>query len=498
MARRRAAWLGVAPPRMITNDALRARLAACVLLYAVLVGWTLWWPYTGDGDSALHYLSLRQIRWDVAQALTAWARPAFVALFALPALFGVFPARAAAALLTVVLVWQTARMADDLRLPNATLAGFFLIAQPLVFALGSDTMTELPTALAVAVAIRLWWAGRWAPACVVVSFVPLFRPEGFFLVPLWAAMVLATTAIGSLATRLRVAAALGVGAVAWMVACTMVARNPIFFVTSWPWSAAVNAAKFQAQPLWSQLVTWPYYCGHALVFLFVLGVPFALRPAMALPWLWWTLVIGIHSVLTWLNRFEAYGLMRIHAASAPTTALVCLYGWNAAARAAERLSLPSALRRTTAGVALAAIATVPLYYYWAHAEHHHGFPIRTLGDRVRATRLLDGAPRLFVGDYLALVDLGLGWNLNDRLLRNVSARDPELARLTSLPAGSVGYWDNQQAEQWFGVTIDDLVARGFTVLAEVTQRVPYRPNTLPWRRPWFVTQRYVLLRKDVP
>jgi hypothetical protein len=57
---------------------------------------------------------------------------------------------------------------------------------------------------------------------------------------------------------------------------------------------------------------------------------------------------------------------------------------------------------------------------------------------------------------------------------------------------------NEQAQSWFDVTTDDLVARGFTVLHEVTQTVPYRPRVLPRQVPAFVTQRYVVLRKDAP
>jgi hypothetical protein len=330
----------------------------------------------------------------------------------------------------------------------------------------------------------------------VVSLLPLFRPEGFFLVPIWAAMVLATRAIGSRRERLRVCARLGVGIGLWMIACTVLARNPIFFLTSWPWHAEPNAPKFHGQPLWSHLTRWPYYCGHALVFLFVVGVPFALRREMGLPWLWWVLVLGIHSVLTWLNRFQAYGLMRIQAVSAPTTALVCLYGWNAVARALERARVPRRLRQFAAGVATVAIAAVPLYYYWAHGEHHHGFAIHALGDRVRAEHLVDGAPRIFVGDYLCLVDLGLGWNLGSRLLRNSTDRDTELQRLAALPPGSVGCWDDQQAQAWHGVTIDDLRGLGFTVLHEVTQTAPDQPRVLPWQSPEFIEQRYVFLRKD--
>ncbi len=474
----------------------RLRVLGCGVLYVVLVAWAIAWPATGDGDSVLHYLGLRQTPYDPRMALTAWSRPAFVALLALPAMGGVLLARGCAAVLAVALVWQTMRMADDLELAHPALAGLFLIAQPLVFALASDTMTEIPTALAVAIAIRLWWAGRARASCVVASFLPLFRPEGFFLVPIFGGLVLTTPSLGSLRRRLEVATTLGIGMAAWMAASLVITRDPFFPFTSWPW-AATNPAKFEPLPLLHHVFEWPYYCGHVLIGLFVAGIPSALRRRMLLPWLVWTVVIGVHSVLAWLGRFEDYGLMRIQAVSASTTALVCLHGWNVMAAFAERTRVPRRLRAALAAVTLAAAAVVPGYYYWATAEHHRIFALRQAAAFVREHDLVSTAPRLFVGDHLVLVELGLGWKDWQLVVPNVADRRVELPRLAALPVGSIGVWDDQQAEEWYGLTTDDLMAEGYDLLFAVSQTAPSAPRLLPWQAPPPVTQRYVVLRKRV-
>ena len=51
-------------------------------------------------------------------------------------------------------------------------------------------MTEIPFALLMVVAIRLWWAKKPLLSCIVVAYLPLVRPEGFFFCALWALLIL--------------------------------------------------------------------------------------------------------------------------------------------------------------------------------------------------------------------------------------------------------------------------------------------------------------------
>ena len=50
-----------------------ARFLVCSAILAVLVIWLVLWPYTGDGDSAPHYLNLRESASEPACGLSAWA-----------------------------------------------------------------------------------------------------------------------------------------------------------------------------------------------------------------------------------------------------------------------------------------------------------------------------------------------------------------------------------------------------------------------------------------
>ncbi|HET6251065.1 MAG TPA: hypothetical protein VFE47_25485, partial [Tepidisphaeraceae bacterium] len=166
------------------------KLGTWLAILGLSLLWLWIWPYTGEGDSVLHYLCARTVPADPTVMLSSWARPLHKLLILVPALGGIVPARICQALLTLAMSWQTVLLAGQLRLRNAILAAPLVFAQPYVFALASDTMTEIPMALALVIALRLWISGRLGWSCLVASLLPLLRPEGFFLIALWGLMLL--------------------------------------------------------------------------------------------------------------------------------------------------------------------------------------------------------------------------------------------------------------------------------------------------------------------
>lgn len=472
------------------------RLLLCALIFSVLVVWLLLWPYTGDGDSVLHYLNLRDAAADPTNALSPWARPVFVLLMVVPAMGGVVAVRCFAAALSTILVWQTMRLADDLKLPNSTLAGLLVLWQPLAFYLASDTMTEMPTALGIVLAIRLWWARRVIASCVLVSFLPMVRPEGFFLAPMWAVMVLGSQWLGPLWRRLRLCLPLGTGMLCWVLACLIFTGDPIWFVTVWSWPFGGFPGYFSG-PLFHHVLLWPYYCGPVLIVLFVAGVWPSLRRQMALPWAVWGMVFGVHSILFWRGWFSALGVMRIQCTTAAVTALICLYGWNSIGRWLSRRGAGATLKRAVAAAAMLLATAAPIFYYLTDAERHRSHLVRDVARHVRANRLLAGAPRIFTGEHIVLAELNLT-SLSPRVMENAWDRRKQLNKLAALPVGSVGVWDNQRAEDWYDVAIEDILQLGYEALYETGKRVrAWHCGDIPlWPRT--VQLRYVVLRKTAP
>jgi len=130
------------------------RAGVCLGLFAALALWAYFWPQTGDGDAIMHFQNARDGLWEPAKLLGSWARVGAKLPLLIPAQLGLYPARLVSAVISVLAAWQTMRLADDLGMANATLAGPLLIFQPQVFVLAADTMTELPFALVLVIAIR--------------------------------------------------------------------------------------------------------------------------------------------------------------------------------------------------------------------------------------------------------------------------------------------------------------------------------------------------------
>jgi hypothetical protein len=345
--------------------------------FAVLCFWAWLFPHTGDGDAILHYLSARDaLAWPKG-FLSPWARWGALWPIVLPAQWGILPARCVMAAISTLCIWQTMRMADDLRLRPAALAGVFVLLQPLVFPLAADAMTELPTALLLVVAVRLWWSGRYSVSCLVVSFLPAVRPEGFIILPLWLGMLAA--GLRSRRARVLAAALLFTGLFAWTLMDWLVVRDPLYIITSWNWPVQSYPA-YGHGTIWHHVVRWPIYCGPVLFPLFLLGIWPSVRsamqdfpalcrfpamhrliapsprppdvsspsrrsafsrtiasgnrrgPTMLLPVTLWLIFFLLHTILYWRGLFASVGLMRIFASTSPFTALICAHGWIVARR----------------------------------------------------------------------------------------------------------------------------------------------------------------------
>jgi hypothetical protein len=478
--------------RLLKTHRLRDRLLLCGGIFLLLVGWMLVWRYTGEDDSVLHYLNAREMGASLATILGAWSRPLYKLLIGYPAHYGIVPARVTQALLTTVLAWQTIRLAEDLEIDNAWLAAAMLIWQPLVFALGSDTMTELPFALGLVIALRLWHRRRTGWMCLVCGLLPMVRPEGCLIAP--AAVLLAVSVPGDRLSR-RIAGAwpVGVGVTAWALACEVYYRNWHYFIDVWSWPAH-SYASYGHGPLLYHVVRWPWYCGWALFPLFCLGlVPSVRRRAMWAPLGVWLGILGVHSVLFWRGWFASIGEMRILVTTSPVTALVCLHGWNVARGWVMRHVAGDAIRRW-AGVAFAVLATAAVMVEYArHARHYACFGVQEVASFIRTRHLLADCPIFFTGDKMVLAALEVG-DEHDRVLESGMTRRQMLRRLRALPVGSVGMWDNRNAQRWYGITIEELNDEGFETLYESRRSVWDGPEAL-LSAGWRVTMRYVVLKK---
>lgn len=505
----------------------RLDLAVCTALLALLIVWVLIFPQTGDGDAIMHFLNAHDGLWRPALLMGSWARVGDKIPLLIPAQFGITPARWTAALISILCAWQTIRLARDLKLPSAHLAAIFLIFQPYVFTLAADTMTELPFALGIVVAIRLWMADRILASCIVMGYLPTVRPEGFFLCALWAAMAIRKKRLGATAL-------LAWGTLAWFIACWILWREPTyFFREGWAWPAD-SLTIYGHGSFFAYVDRWPLYCGPILLALFLIGMykkslPFrsplnlllaagiallllelaaptkiretvlpwaALALAASIAWevrhwrfavgVWvFLLIFSLHSVLWWRGWFASCGLVRILACVAPITAIVCLAGWN---------SIAPLLAGWAKVLALGAVAIIALGYYVVEPRHQRIFSLQRACEYAAQHNVLATAPKIIFGDPMAQAALHLPPN-PPNILRNDCDRITECLHLLHAPLGAAGFWDNQHAQEWFRVSIQDLPQLGYTILYQTQSRPRI---AIEWLEPASLprNQIYVVIRKD--
>lgn len=510
------------------SDRNRQRAAVCAALLAILIIWAAVFPQTGDGDAIMHFLNARDSFWQPAKLMGSWARVGAKLPLLIPAQFGLLAARCASAVISILCAWQTVRLADDLKIKNALLAAPLLIFQPFVFSLAADTMTEIPFALGLVIAIRLWLARRTLASCLVVGYLPTVRPEGFFVCLLWAVLLL-----GQLPRQIWLAPILGWGTTAWILACSLLRHDPsYFFREGWAWPAD-SLRVYGHGSFFAHINRWPIYCGPILFPLFLLGLyplvrharramilltgfllllagelllPGSIRETVlplptlafiaAVAWSFrgsrfalpvWTflLIFTLHTVLWWRGWFGSCGLMRILACVAPVTAIICLLGWNVIASAAPR---------PVAFAAVVAMALTAFGYYVVEPVHYRVFTLQPAADFVRSRGLLADAPKIILGDPMAQVCLGLSPNPTNLMLHNCE-RALECDHLLRAPIGSIGIWDNQHAYEWFNVAPADLPTLGYAVLYQVHHRLPVRMELLNPSGS-AKDQIYLVIRKD--
>jgi hypothetical protein len=471
-----------------TRVSVAALSGVSVILTAFMLLFIWMFPYTGDGDSVLHYHNARDTARNIAAGLSAWSRPAYTLPLALLAPYGMPVARLLTVAITLATFWQTVRLAEDLRLRNAMAAGFMVLFQASAFALLTDTMTEMPMALGVVIAVRLWIHKWFVSSALVVGFLPMVRPEGYFLGVLFG--LYALFAPVKWTRKSIILAAMSLGLIVWAVASKIWVHDWLGFLpnNSWPMHAAAPKG-----PIWWYAARWPECVGLPLFVLFVPGVLKFFRERSSAWWLigaCWFMVFAVHSILFWRGIFASWGLIRILASVAPMTAVICLRGWVVISDwFTKRPRLAWLGGRAALATVLTAAALWAFAYYVMIDEHLDCFPIVRTAHYIQEQKLLKPGIRLLCGNQMLQAEL-------DTPPDEKTAADLPLDRadcwkkFRDLPLGSYLVWDNKQSPVWYKFRTADLVERGFTVVHEEKFMTPYA---------WvfgFEPSTYVVLRKD--
>jgi hypothetical protein len=323
----------------------RTVLALGALLLAVSAALS---PVAPAHDPWTHYQHLRLALDDPRRLLDLWDRPGFTLLAAGPAAFGIRAARVAAIATALVAIAATMRAARALGLPRPWVAGALLLAQYDFFGQGTSTMTELPFAAALAVAMLGWAEDRPWLVAAGLGWAGVTRPEG----PAFAA--LGAVAMAARWRRPGPALAACVPFLAYVAAGAAAFSNPRWLLDANPYRSLVSLRLDASAVAGSWFFTaLALSQGPALAALEVAGGLVVLgRPARRLRFLLAPVAVSF-ALLTFvrIGPTDAWLETRYLVAIAPPLALLAATALDAAFGRAPRAAPPLLLAGAAVGAA---------------------------------------------------------------------------------------------------------------------------------------------------
>ena len=439
-------------PQPTHGAAVNERPAVLALLVVSLLPYVfflLTLPATADQDAAMH--ALYAIFPDnPARIFSVWSRPAFAVPYLLPAQFGYFAMRVTTVILCAMTAWLVYRLAVRLQLRWAWLAIPLVLLQPVLLPVGIDTMTEPTFQLILAAGLLALGHERRVLAAIVLSFLPLARPEGPF--------VLAVIAVAWLPSAFRDArnwiplASLTTGMLVWESSVILLTHDPHYLQSTFPWPAG-GALHIVNSPI-HYIKRWPHILGMGTLLLWLIGLwSWRQRPFVRLSMAITAFVFVVHSFLYATGSLGSTGFDRYFASLTPLTAIIALAGVGTLITHAPR----AALRIVVALLVLNAVQGMIA----VDSNPYNHMPAATLEMARLAAPRIQAGTHVLSADHFGYVFLGV----NDRNRLPTGDRAGSAAAIDTLPTGTIVLWDNVTGEWWYHLSASDFIARRYHVLA---------------------------------
>ena len=159
-----------------------------LFFYAIIATFTiLFFDGTGGaGDSIQHYLFAKFAPLHPQLFFNHWAKPVYVLLVSPFAQFGFIGVKIFNAIVSLLSIFFTFKIAQKLNLKNAIMGAVILIFSPLYFVLTFSGLTEPLFALFISISLYAILKHKYIAACLIVSFLPFIRSEGLIIIGVFA------------------------------------------------------------------------------------------------------------------------------------------------------------------------------------------------------------------------------------------------------------------------------------------------------------------------
>lgn len=434
---------------------------------------------TVEMDEVTHFLQARYAPRHPFLYASAWARPLFLFFYTLPAQTTFAGTRAFNVLIAALAAWVAYLLASDARLQWPALALLTTAFQLRYIQQSFTVMTEHLGALIIVLAILLWRRARRELSCFLIALLPLTRPEGALLGPLWFLMVWLEPGT-FLSHRLRRTAILCMGFALWILISLATTGDPIWFLHNFP-SPWQHRGVMSAGRALVYLHRFPQFASWPIALLFIIGIPLLRRHGLGLAAATTAVVIVLHSALRAGEIFGSTGYLRYLVPVSPLIGVAACAGWGAMMRAAAQV-VPRASRAVTAGLLLLVAASYA-YSWWRYPVYAPGeapgMRQLTCIERSLAGTTPPGA-LVYTADYqYYLIDDRDPWDFhmdNSHLLRHIRNDQLQLREiLPELAAGTIVICDPVWMMQYMGCGESDLRMWGYVHADEAAPQCANSP-----------------------
>ncbi len=373
----------------IRTDRLRVAVAAAFLVWLAM---SMVLVYHPGGhvhlDEFYHFLYARGAAGDLSRFVDVWQRPGASAIFVGPAQLGFRAARFAAlavSVLTILVIYRLGRLVSR---QFACLVALFALFQPYFVLESFAVMTEVPFALCLGLGLIFWLKKRPLAAAIVLSLLPLFRLEGFVLLPVFAFFFLFLREAPGLRRKALCLVSLGLGTAVWVALGWYEFGDPFFLYTKNLYGDAPLGLYGSGGPHW-QFLAFMECAGPVIFALTFVGTVRLLRTRRPLlPVLFLSFLI-FHVTLYYFGLWGTMWMPRYFVAILPVTAVLAAAGLEGVARWAGRPGgslAEGALLKRTGRIVLILVCVAGGYFAVRLGVHvfvdYRGDMYAALGDSV--------------------------------------------------------------------------------------------------------------------
>ncbi len=301
-----------------------------LFVYAVIVALTIvFFTGTGDaGDSICHYLYARYAVAHPELFFNHWAKPVYVFLACPFAQMGFVGIKIFNALVSLISIFLSYKIAQELHVKNAIMAAVIMICAPLYYILTFSGLTEPLFGCFIAVGIYFAIKQKYVISCLIISFLPFVRSEGLILIGVFGIFYLVKK-------QWKIVPLLLFGSLVYSVAGYFVHHDFLWIFNRIPY--AKLSSHYGEGNLFHFVLQLIYVVGVPIYILFWVGLLSLIRRIIKKQLFWeeHTLIfLGFvcffvaHSLFWYFGIFNSMGLIRVLVGVMPLIALIALQGFN--------------------------------------------------------------------------------------------------------------------------------------------------------------------------